>query len=161
MKIMCHVNVLLTNLNISRELCANKILIMASLQNYREWLSIATFHRFHFNSKELSYLPWQSKFSNRMTNFNINPKIFSWTKIPQNLHICCCDFKVLQIKLPIIFAILLYSYALQVVLIALRTISWISDKPAFPATAFGKLNYLLKQVRYNLDTMVHWNKFCL
>ena len=104
---MCHVNVLLTNLNISRELCANKILIMASLQNYREWLSIATFHRFHFNSKELSYLPWQSKFSNRMTNFNINPKIFSWTKIPKNLHICCCDFKVLQIKLPIIFAILL------------------------------------------------------
>ena len=43
--------------NIFRKLQRNKSLIMASLQNCRE-LSFATFHRFHWNSEELSYFPW-------------------------------------------------------------------------------------------------------
>ena len=44
---------------IFQELWANNGLVMACLQNYREQLSLATFRRFHSNSKEASYLPWQ------------------------------------------------------------------------------------------------------
>ena len=38
-----------------------------------------------FNSKEVSYLPWQKKYPNLKTTCHVNPKCFLWTKLPKNL----------------------------------------------------------------------------
>ena len=56
---------------------------MTCLQIYREQLSLTTFLRIHSNSKEVSYLPWQSKYPNlKSTCQSVKP-------------ICHCSFKVL------------------------------------------------------------------
>ena len=58
---------------------------MVCLQIYRESLTLATFHRVHSNSKELSYLSWQNKYPNLKTINHIRPNFFLWTKLPKNL----------------------------------------------------------------------------
>ena len=55
------------------------------LQIYREQLSLPTFPRVHSNSKEVSYLTWQNKYPNLKTNCHSKLKIFSWTKLLENL----------------------------------------------------------------------------
>ena len=43
-------------------------------------MSLATFLRVHSNSKEVSYLPWQSKHPNLKTPCHFKRKFFLWTK---------------------------------------------------------------------------------
>ena len=58
---------------------------MACLQIYRELLSLVTFLRVHSNSKEVSYLSWQNTYPNLKTTCHVKLKIFSWTKLLENL----------------------------------------------------------------------------
>ena len=67
--------------NIFCKLQANESLIMASLQIYRELLSLATFLRVHSNSNEVSYLSWQNMYPNLKTTSHIKIKFFLWTKL--------------------------------------------------------------------------------
>ena len=46
---------------------------------------LTTFRRFHSNSQEVSYLPWQNKYSNQKTVFHIKPIFFLWIKLLENL----------------------------------------------------------------------------
>ena len=71
--------------NIFRNLSANKSLIMACLQIYRELLSLATFLLVHSNSEGVPYLPWQNKYFNLKTNGHIELKFSLWTNLPKNL----------------------------------------------------------------------------
>ena len=71
--------------NISRKQQANKNLIMSCLQIYRELLSLATFLRVYSNTKEVSYLSWQSAYPNLKTTCHIMLKFFLWTKLLENL----------------------------------------------------------------------------
>ena len=52
---------------------------------YRELLSLATFLPAHSNSKEVSYLPWQSTYPYLETTCHIKIKFFLWTKLLENL----------------------------------------------------------------------------
>ena len=58
---------------------------MAFLQIYRELLSLTTFLRVHWNSKEVSYLSWQNTYPNLKTTCHIKLKFFLWTKLLENL----------------------------------------------------------------------------
>ena len=58
---------------------------MACLQIYRELLSLTTFLRVHWNSKEVSYLSWQNTYPNLKTTCLIKLKFFLWTKLLENL----------------------------------------------------------------------------
>ena len=77
----------------------SKNLVMACLRNFRVQFSFAIFRQVHSNLKEVSYLPWQNKYSNLKTTFQIKPKFFLWAILLLNLllweisHICCCCFK--------------------------------------------------------------------
>ena len=46
---------------------------------------LATFFRFHSNSKEISYLLWQNKYPNLKATCHVKPKFFLWTQLPKNL----------------------------------------------------------------------------
>ena len=61
-------------IKIFRKIWANKSLFMACLQDCQKLLSFATFRRVHSNLKEVSYLPWQNKYSNLKTTCHIKPK---------------------------------------------------------------------------------------
>ena len=67
--------------NIFRKLKANASLFIACLQNYRKWLSFATFRRVRSNSKGVFYFSWQNKYSNLKATGHIKPKCFFWTKL--------------------------------------------------------------------------------
>ena len=43
------------------------------------------FFRVHWNSKVVSYLPWQNKYPNLKTTCHIKPKLFLWTRLSNNL----------------------------------------------------------------------------
>ena len=43
------------------------------------------FSRFHWNSKEVSYLSWQKKYPNLKTTCHIKLKLFLWTKLDEIL----------------------------------------------------------------------------
>ena len=43
------------------------------------------FSRFHWNSKEVSYLSWQKKYPNLKTTCHIKLKLFLWTKLEEIL----------------------------------------------------------------------------
>ena len=58
---------------------------MACLQIYRELLSLTTFLRVHWNSKEVSYLSWQNTYPNLKTTCLIKLRFFLWTKLLENL----------------------------------------------------------------------------
>ena len=71
--------------NLFKKLKANEDLIMAFLRIYQELLSLATILRVHSNSKEVSYLFWQSMYLNLKTTCHIKLKFFFWTKLLENL----------------------------------------------------------------------------
>ena len=58
--------------------------IMICLPNYREYMSLATFHRVDSKSKKVSFLPWWNKYSDLKTTCHIKPKFFLWTKLLEN-----------------------------------------------------------------------------
>ena len=72
--------------NIFRKIQANRSLAMA-WEIYRELLPLATYLRVHSNSKEVSYLSWQNKYSNLKTTCHTKLKFFLWTKLLENLLI--------------------------------------------------------------------------
>ena len=72
--------------NIFRKIQANRSLAMA-WEIYRELLPLATYLRVHSNSKEVSYLSWQIKYSNLKTSCHTKLKFFLWTKLLENLLI--------------------------------------------------------------------------
>ena len=58
----------------------HQIMVLTCWQNYREWLLLATYRQIHSNSRGVSYLPWQNKYSNLKTAV-ISSQIFcvNWT----------------------------------------------------------------------------------
>ena len=72
--------------NIFRKIQANRSLAMA-WEIYRELLPLATYLRVHSNSKEVSYLSWQNKYSNLKATCHTKLKFFLWTKLLENLLI--------------------------------------------------------------------------
>ena len=58
---------------------------MACLQIYWELLPHATFLQVHSNSKEVSYLSWQTVHPNLKTTCHLNLKFFLWTKLLENI----------------------------------------------------------------------------
>ena len=58
---------------------------MTCLEIHRQLLSLATFFWVHSNSKEVSYLSWQSSYPNLKTTFYIKLKFFLRTKLIENL----------------------------------------------------------------------------
>ena len=55
-------------------------LVMACLQIYREWFSLASFLQVHLNWKEVSYFCWQNMCPNPKNICHIKLKYFLWTK---------------------------------------------------------------------------------
>ena len=69
----------------SRKTQTYKTSIMVCLQNYREKLLFVNFRRLHSNSKVVSIIPWQNKYSDLKTTCHIKPKFLLCTKILENL----------------------------------------------------------------------------
>ena len=60
-------------------------MILDCLHIFRELLSLVIFLRAHSKSKEVSYLSWQNTYPNLKTTCHVKLKIFSWTKLLENL----------------------------------------------------------------------------
>ena len=74
---------------------------------YRELLSLATFLRVYSNSKEVSYLYWQNRYSNLKSTCHTKLKFFLWTKLLENLllakYLISVDFNLLVTTLSCLF----------------------------------------------------------